>query len=44
MAVVVNDIFLDRFTIKWPSEIESYAGYRSLTNATLARSNELYIG
>ena len=44
MAVIVNDRFLDCFTIKWPSEIGSYAGYRSFTNATTARSIGFYIG
>ena len=44
MANFVNDRFLDCFTIKWRSEIGSYAGYPSLTNTTPAGSNRLYIG
>ena len=44
MDRTVNDCYLNRFTIKWRSEIGQYAGYPSLTNSTPAGTNGLYIG
>ena len=44
MASIVNDKLLDRFTIKWRSEIGQYVGYSSLKNTTPIGSGGLYIG
>ena len=44
MDKTINGRFLDRFTIKWRSEIGPYASYSSLTNSSPAGSNGLYIG
>ena len=44
MAKIVNDRFLNRFTIIWRSKYGPYTGYSSLENKTPAGSSGLYIG